>query len=102
MCTSYSSVQLYKKLPMKLIQYGWDDYRLKDIQTRHDPHTMDWADPESSWQNIFSCIDSRLQHVYMAGGEPYVKKKKKKKKKKTLKMSLTQHDGLCSTCPTGD
>ena len=71
MCTSYSSVQLYKKLPEIAKQYGWDDYRLKDIQTRHDPSTMDWADHESSWQNIFSGIDSRLQHVYMAGGEPF-------------------------------
>ena len=44
MCTSYSSVQLYKKLPEIAEQYGWDDYRLKDIQTRHDPSTMDWAD----------------------------------------------------------
>ena len=70
MCTSYSSVQLYKKLPRNK-QYGWDDYRLKDIQTRHDP-TMDWADLVVG-RIYFPGIDSRLQHVYMAGGELHVK-----------------------------
>ena len=33
---------------------------------------MDWCNNEQAWQNIFTGIDDKLQHVYMAGGEPYV------------------------------
>jgi len=71
MCTSNSSVQLYKKLPDIAKQYGWSQDRLLDVQTRHDPKLMDWADHDSSWENILAGIDDNLQHVYMAGGEPF-------------------------------
>ena len=42
------------------------------IMVDSDPKTMDWCNDEKAWQNIFKGIDENLQHVYMAGGEPYV------------------------------
>ena len=52
--------------------YDWEDGVEQRILEDHDPKTMDWCNNEQAWQNIFTGIDDKLQHVYMAGGEPYV------------------------------
>ena len=52
--------------------YGWDQGTVDRIMVDSDPKTMDWCNDEKAWQNIFKGIDENLQHVYMAGGEPYV------------------------------
>ncbi len=71
MCNSYSSVQLYKMVPDMGKHYGWPQEVVDRIKVEHDPKTMDWCNDENAWQNIFDGIDARLQHVYMAGGEPF-------------------------------
>jgi MoaA/NifB/PqqE/SkfB family radical SAM enzyme len=71
MCNSYSSVQLYRQLPEMAKHYGWLDEQVERQQKEHNPKLMDWADHDSSWENILSGIDENLQHVYMAGGEPF-------------------------------
>jgi len=71
MCNSYSSVQLYRQLPQMAKHYGWLDEQVERQQKEHNPKLMDWADHDSSWENILAGIDDNLQHVYMAGGEPF-------------------------------
>ena len=71
MCNSYSSVQLYKLVPEMGKHYNWDQGTVDRIMIDHDPKTMDWCNDEKAWQNIFKGIDENLQHVYMAGGEPF-------------------------------
>lgn len=71
MCNSYSSVQLYKMVPEMAKHYGWEDGVEQRIIADHDPKLMDWCNNEQAWQNIFTGIDDKLQHVYMAGGEPF-------------------------------
>lgn len=39
------------------------------------PNLLDWAEHDSSWENIFNSIDSELKRVYLAGGEPFYIKK---------------------------
>ena len=41
------------------------------VKSQHNPSLLNWADTESSWQNIFNSIDTNLKKVYMAGGEPF-------------------------------
>jgi len=71
MCNSYSSIQLYKLVPDMAQHYGWGQDVVDRITEDHDPKTMDWCNDEKAWQNIFKGIDENLQHVYMAGGEPF-------------------------------
>jgi hypothetical protein len=51
--------------------YGWQEGTTERILQDHNPKTMDWCNDEQAWQNIFDGIDENLQHVYMAGGEPF-------------------------------
>jgi MoaA/NifB/PqqE/SkfB family radical SAM enzyme len=71
MCNSYSSIQLYKLVPEMSEHYGWQEGTTERILQDHNPKTMDWCNDEQAWQNIFDGIDENLQHVYMAGGEPF-------------------------------
>lgn len=49
----------------------WIDSILKSTS----PNLLDWAEHDSSWENIFNSIDSELSRVYLAGGEPFYIKK---------------------------
>lgn len=71
MCSSNSSIQLWRKLPELAENYGWSSETLGHIIERTSPELQDWSQHESSWENIYSSIGSDLRHVYIAGGEPF-------------------------------
>lgn len=39
--------------------------------TQFAPEKLDWAEHESSWQNIFCSIDDNVRLIYISGGEPF-------------------------------
>lgn len=41
------------------------------VKDNYSPSVLNWAEHDSSWENIFSSIDNHLLKVYMAGGEPF-------------------------------
>lgn len=46
----------------------------KEIDWKHAqfaPEKLDWAEHESSWQNIFCSIDDNVRLIYISGGEPF-------------------------------
>ena len=45
------------------------------INSTNSPNLLDWANHDSSWDNIFSSINDDLNFVYIAGGEPFYIKK---------------------------
>ena len=45
------------------------------VTSTNSPNLLNWANYDSSWENIFSSIDDDLNFVYIAGGEPFYIKK---------------------------
>lgn len=45
------------------------------VTSANSPNLLNWANYDSSWDNIFSSIDNDLNFVYIAGGEPFYIKK---------------------------
>ena len=70
MCHPSDSSKWLKIYP----QYATDvlDRTQGHIQSIKDQYgKLNWAEHESSWQNIFSSIDDNCKKIYMAGGEPF-------------------------------
>lgn len=51
------------------------EHHIKTTIDTNSPDLLNWAEYDSSWQNIFSSVDNNLQQVYIAGGEPFYIKK---------------------------
>ena len=52
------------------------DDRLLNVKQMYRPSQLNWAEHDSSWENIFNSINSDdLKKIYMAGGEPFYIKK---------------------------
>lgn len=51
------------------------DKHIEMVLRTNKPNLLDWANHDQSWENIFCSIDKKLNHVYIAGGEPFYIKK---------------------------
>lgn len=45
------------------------------VKSGTKPSLLNWAEHDSSWENIYAGIDSNLRKIYLAGGEPFYIKK---------------------------
>lgn len=61
--------KIYPKFAKEVKQMS--DSHVESVNRRLSPSLLNWAEHDSSWENIFSSVDSSLLKVYMAGGEPF-------------------------------
>lgn len=61
--------KIYPKFAKEVKQMS--DSHVESVNRRLSPSLLNWAEYDSSWENIFSSVDSSLLKVYMAGGEPF-------------------------------
>jgi molybdenum cofactor biosynthesis enzyme MoaA len=54
---------------------GVPDSHYENVKRKYKPSNLNWAEHDSSWENIFSSIDGNLTKIYLAGGEPFFIKK---------------------------
>lgn len=72
MCHPTDSSKWYKIYPKFATEVKlMSDSHVEYINKNANPSVLNWAEYDSSWENIFSSIDSDLLKVYMAGGEPF-------------------------------
>jgi MoaA/NifB/PqqE/SkfB family radical SAM enzyme len=72
MCHPNDSSKWFKIYPefAKEVKHMSDDH-VDYTNKNANPSVLNWAEYDSSWENIFSGIDENLLKVYMAGGEPF-------------------------------
>lgn len=71
MCFAGNSNRIYQRLPEMAEHFGWSEKKLNSELEKYQAKYFDWADNDQAWENIMSVVTPDLQHVYLAGGEPF-------------------------------
>lgn len=61
--------KIYPDYAKQVMQHNDYENHVKFIKRNYSQ--LNWAEHESSWDNILSSIDNNLKKIYMAGGEPF-------------------------------
>ena len=72
MCSLTDSNSWYKIYPQYAKYVKKDSEKsIQKSMDNYNPKKLNWAEYESSWENIFCSITDKVEHAYIAGGEPF-------------------------------